>query len=334
MQGTQPAAYAQPVDLGDGLEPVVLTRTLDFEAWPRFSGGLLEWYMPVFPGSLLRAIAGLVLLIGFTAIFTMIERAFGGPTMWTGAVLVLIAAGCFVIVARRKKSGQPRVGTGRVVSIEVRRPEPTARLRVIGDRLQVAEVVGHLPPSDEMREPVFIECPGVYAFADRIEDLSAAMRRVVPPPRVSKRLPWLENVVRAICGLVLFAALFAASQLAPGMRMGVWGVLVSGWCAWMLVASFNPVTIRVMPGRVDVFQTRLFRRSRITQTTFDLSRSRVTLDVNRGVVRVEDPARASWPGLYVMIANGAGRRQSLADFLHAARTRQVAPQVPAGQLLA
>lgn len=334
MQGNEPAQYAQPVDLQDGLEPVVLTRTRDFEAWPRFSGGLLEWFMPVFPGSLVRAIAALVLFIAISTILTVIERAFGLTSMVTGAVLVVFAAYSIAFFARRKKSRESRTGTGRVVSIDVRRPEPAARLRVIGDREQVAEVVGHLPSSDEMREPMFIECPGVYGFADRVEDLAAAMRRVMQPPRVSKRLPWFENVVRVICGLVLFTALFAGSQLAPGMRMGFWGVLLSGCCAWMLVTSFNPVTIRVMPGRVDVFQTGLLRRSRVTQTTFDLSRARVTLDVNRGVVRVEDPTRTSWQGLYVMIANGAGRNQALADSLHAARTRHRAPQVPDGQLLA
>lgn len=334
MQGTEPGPYAQPVDLEDGLEPVVLTRTRDIEAWPRFSGGLLEWLMPVFPGSLVRAIAALVLFIAISTILTVLERAFGFASMLTGAVLVVFAACSIAVFVRRKKSAKSRTGTGRVVSIEVRRPNPAARLRVIGDRQQIAEVVGHLPPSDEMREPVFVECPGVYGFADGIEDVAAAARRVIQPPRLSKRLHWTENVIRATCGLVLFAALLAGSQVVPGMRMGFWGVFLSGCCAWMLVTSFNPVTIRVMPGRVDVFQTLLFRRSRVTQTTFDLRRSRVTLDVNRGVVRVEDPTRASWPGLYVMIANDAGRMQTLADFLHAARTRHVAPQMQSGQLLA
>ncbi len=334
MQVNEASVHAEPVDLGDGLDPVVLTRTRDFEAWPRSFGGLLEWFTPVFHGSLVRAIAALVLFIAVTTILTVIERAFGGAMTLTGAVLMLFAAGSIAVFARRKKTVESRAATGRVVSIEVRRPSPAARLRVIGDRDRIAEVVGYLPPSDEMREPVFIECPGVYGFADRIEDVAAAARRVVQPPRVSKRLHWTENVVRVTCGMVLFAALLAGSQLAPGMRMGFWGVLLSGCCAWMLVASFNPVTIRVMPGRVDVFQTPLFRRSRVTQTTFDLSRARVTLDVNGGVVRVEDPTRASWPGLYVMIANSAGRTQALADVLHAARTRQVAPQVQAGQLLA
>lgn len=332
--GNEQGEWAQPFDLGDGLEPVVLTRTRGFEAWPRFFGGLFDWFAPMMPSSLLRAIGGLVLFLSLSAALALLERAYGSVGTWTGAIAAILLVSASVSFVRRKSKIESRRESTRSVTIDVRHAEPSSRLRVIGEREKVAEVVGHLPATDQMFEPVFLECAGVYGFADRIEDLAASARRVIAPPRVSKRLHWSEIAVRATCGFVLFASFFAGSQMVPGVHMGFWGVLLSGVCAWMLITAFNPVTIRVMPGRVDVFQTELFRRSRVTQTTFDLTRARVILDVNRGVVRVEDPGRTTWPGLYMRFALGSADTQSMACVLNAARTRHVAPNMPAGALLA
>ncbi|MFN7314467.1 MAG: hypothetical protein ACK5ZG_09960 [Phycisphaerae bacterium] len=332
--GNDQGEWAQPFDLGDGLEPVVLTRTRDFTEWPRSLGMVSEWFVPMLPRSLLLAIGLVFVLVTVTGLSTVFVQRFGTDWMWLAIPLAIIVGGVVSGTAWRRRMSAKGPASGRVATIDVRRANPSARLRVIGDREHIAKVLGYLPATDEMREPVFLECMGVYGFAQAIEDLAASARRVMPVPRVSKREPWFEGVLKSVVGIVLFITILAAMSTIPGMRIGFWPVVVSMWCAWALVASFNPVTIRVMPGCIDVFQSRMFRRTRIQQSSFDLTLARVTLDVNRGVVRVEDPTRAEWPGLYVRLAGGPTEMQAMADVLHAARTQQRAPHMPSALALA
>ncbi|HLP86151.1 MAG TPA: hypothetical protein VK157_17495 [Phycisphaerales bacterium] len=330
--------FAQPFDLQDGLEPVVLTRTRDIAIG---QAGLLGGLQPVTPfrtiGSAIAIYA--FLMLGLVGIGYMSRSLSFWHSMLAilGTIAVVMLTKQIWTKLRRKRS--PAHNTSFPVAlpsvqVDVGLPSPAARLRVIGKGSDVAKLVtatlsSSTPAHWQAKSSVH------HAFANSTQlDTATHLARAHSPTFSMQRAVWRILLLFHIWCLFFGATAWVMYKLAPfiGVLAEAIGVLPFLICSthYGLVATMYPTVINVAPGRIEVIERGVFGVGEIRRTPYDLHTCRVTLDVNNNTLVVEDPTKSSRATLtYIAPIDST----ELADFLRAARTKtatsQRAADVPA-----
>lgn len=332
------ARFAQPFDLQDGLEPVVLTRTRDIAIG---QAGLLGGIQPATPfrtmGSAIAVYAFFMLSIVGIGYVSRALSFWHSMLVTLGAIAVILLTIQLWTMLRRKRP--PARNTSFPVAlpsvqVDIGLPDPTARLRVIGKGPDVAKLVtttlsSGTPARWQAKSSVH------HAFANSTQiDTATHLARVHSPTFSMQRAVWRTLLLFVTWCLFFGVTAWVMYKLAPliGIPAEAVGFVPFLICSmhYGIVATMYPTVINVAPGRIEVIERGVLGVGEIRRTTYDLHTCRVTLDVNNNMLVVEDPTKSSRATL-TYIAPIASTE--LADFLRAARTKsgtsQPAADVPA-----